>query len=84
MKKNPYVEVIRHGRMVCALIVRHGRKGKGIHFLAPNHYSQQVAWMSHKRGKMIDAHVHHRVPQAITQTQEVLYLTKGAMQVDFY
>lgn len=70
--------------MVCAIIVRHGRNGKGFHFLTPNHYSQQAAWMSHKRGKMIDAHVHHRVPRAITQTQEVLCLTKGAMQVDFY
>ncbi|NCY22787.1 hypothetical protein EBX31_12635 [bacterium] len=57
-EKNPSVEIIRHGR-----------KGKGIHFLTPNHYSQQVAWMSHKKGKMIDAHVHHRVPRAITQTK---------------
>ncbi len=70
--------------MVCAIIVRHGRKGKGIRFLTPNHYSQQVAWMSHPRGREIDAHVHHRVPRAITQTQEVLYLTKGILQVDFY
>lgn len=84
MKKQPKLEYIRHGKTICAVILRRGFTTKGIQFLTPNHYSQQVAWMSHKKGKMIDAHVHHRVPRAITQTQEVLFLTRGALQVDFY
>ena len=40
--------------------------------------------MSHPKGKTIDAHIHNLVPRAITQTQEVLYLTKGVLRVDFY
>jgi len=80
----PAVETIRHGKLVCALIVRTGFKTKGLKFLTPNRYSQQLAWMSHPKGKTIDAHIHNLVPRAITQTQEVLYLTKGVLRVDFY
>jgi mannose-6-phosphate isomerase-like protein (cupin superfamily) len=84
MKKQSKLEYIRYGKTICAVILRRGFTTKGIEFLTPNHYSQQVAWMSHEKGKMIDAHVHNKVPRAITQTQEVLYLTKGKLQVDFY
>jgi mannose-6-phosphate isomerase-like protein (cupin superfamily) len=80
----PLLETICHGKLVCALIVRTGFKTKGLKFLTPNRYSQQLAWMSHPKGKTIDAHIHNLVPRAIIQTQEVLYLTKGSLRVDFY
>lgn len=84
-QKSPIpLEVIRHGRMTCAIILRKTFKATGLQFLTPGNYSQQLAWMSHPRGKKIAAHIHRRVPRAISQTQEVLYLTRGSLRVDFY
>jgi mannose-6-phosphate isomerase-like protein (cupin superfamily) len=40
--------------------------------------------MCHPPGKIIEPHVHNEVPRAITLTQEVLFIRRGRVRVDFY
>ena len=56
----------------------------GIHFFTPNDFSQQVAYMNHPPGKLIEPHVHNLVPRQVHYTQEVLFIRRGKLRVDFY
>ena len=40
--------------------------------------------MHHPVGKIIDAHIHNAVPRQVHYTQEVLFMRKGRLRVDFY
>ena len=40
--------------------------------------------MSHPKGKLIQPHVHNSVPREVHYTQEVLFIRKGKLRVDFY
>jgi mannose-6-phosphate isomerase-like protein (cupin superfamily) len=67
-----------------ALIVYSDFDAKGITFFTENHLSQQLAYMSHPKGKQILPHVHNPVPREVKYTQEVLFIKKGKLRVDFY
>jgi mannose-6-phosphate isomerase-like protein (cupin superfamily) len=78
------VEHITHLGELLALIVRADFEGEGVHFFTPNEFSQQLAYMRHPKGKLIDPHVHNIVQRNITYTQEVLIIKRGRLRVDFY
>ena len=40
--------------------------------------------MKHPKGKTIQPHIHNPVPRQVHYTQEVLFLKKGKLRVDFY
>jgi mannose-6-phosphate isomerase-like protein (cupin superfamily) len=40
--------------------------------------------MHHPAGKVIDPHVHNPVPRQVHYTQEVLFIKRGKLRVDFY
>ena len=40
--------------------------------------------MKHPAGKLIDPHVHNPVPREVHYTQEVLFIKRGKVRVDFY
>ncbi|MEI2579055.1 hypothetical protein V5G28_009725 [Scytonema sp. PRP1] len=40
--------------------------------------------MSHPKGKVIQPHTHNPVYREVMYTQEVLFLKKGKLRVDFY
>ena len=40
--------------------------------------------MHHPTGKIIDAHIHNLVHRNVVMTQEVLFIKKGILRVDFY
>lgn len=67
-----------------AIVIKNDYKCDGIDFLTPTEYSQQVAYMHHPTGKIIDAHVHNLVHRNVVLTQEVLFIKKGRLRVDFY
>lgn len=66
------------------MIIRNNYICEGVDFITPNEYSQQVAYMHHPKGKVIDAHVHNLVHRNVVMTQEVLFIKKGILRVDFY
>ena len=67
-----------------AIIVRSHFSEKGLNFFTPNEYSQQLAFMSHPKGKEIQPHIHKKVQREVHYTQETLFIRKGRLQVDFY
>ena len=78
------VEEIKINNEVLALIVRSGFTKAGINFFTPDDFSQQLAYMSHPAGRVIDPHVHNPVKREVHFTKEVLFIRKGKLRVDFY
>lgn len=77
-------ESITHHGQLLALIIWHQFNQPGIHFFTPNELSQQLAYMQHPLGKIIPPHVHNPVVREVQYTQEVLFIKKGKLRVDFY
>jgi mannose-6-phosphate isomerase-like protein (cupin superfamily) len=75
---------ITHNNQLLAIIISNKFDEPGIHFFTPNEFSQQLAFMKHPKGKIIQAHVHNPVPREVHYTQEVLFIRKGKLRVDFY
>jgi len=67
-----------------AIIVYSDYQKEGVDFLTPGEFSQQVAFISHKTGKTIGAHVHNITKRDIHVTQEALFIKKGELKVNFY
>lgn len=78
------MEIIKKKNKTLAYIIRDDHQCDGIEFITPDNYSQQVAYMHHPAGKEIAAHVHNPVHRSVLFTQEVLFIKKGKLRVDFY
>lgn len=78
------IKNITYHNQLLALIVSNEFNQPGIHFFTPNELSQQLAYMHHPVGKVIQPHVHNPVPREVQYTQEVLFIKKGKLRVDFY
>lgn len=78
------MEFIKKKDKVIAMIIKDNYTCDGVDFITPDEYSQQVAYMHHPSGKVIDAHVHNLVHRNVVLTQEVLFIKKGKLRVDFY
>lgn len=78
------VEEVKKKNRLLAMIIRNEYQCEGVDFITPSEYSQQVAYMHHQTGKDIDAHVHNMVHRNVMLTQEVLFIKKGILRVDFY
>jgi mannose-6-phosphate isomerase-like protein (cupin superfamily) len=78
------VEHIRHQGALLAMIIRASFSDSGIHFFTSPDLSQQLAYMQHPAGKQIRAHVHNPVSREVFLTQEVLFIRRGKLRVDFY
>ncbi len=77
-------EKVTHFEKILAFIVRNDYSKNGIEFFTPNDFSQQLAFMKHPKGKLIKPHIHNAVPREVHFTQEVLFIKKGRLRVDFY
>lgn len=80
---NDVNKILNKGQLL-ALIIRADFHEPGIHFFTPSDLSQQLAYMNHPSGKVIEPHVHNPVSREVHYTQEVLFLRKGCLRVDFY
>ena len=78
------VENITHNGEIIAIIIPAEFKKQGIEFFTPDNFSQQLAYMNHPSGYVIEPHVHNKVERAIFFTQEVLFIKRGKVKVDFY
>lgn len=75
---------VRINEKLYAIIIRSDFKKDGISFFTENSFSQQLAYMSHPQGKVIQPHVHNAIVREVKFTQEVLFIKKGRLRVDFY
>jgi hypothetical protein len=78
------IEHVMNGDHVLAIIIRREYSKPGITFFTPDDYSQQLAFMQHEKGKIIQPHLHNAVKREVFYTKEVLVLRKGKVKVDFY
>ncbi len=78
------VEYIQDGDTLLAIIIRADFVEPGVHFFTPSQFSQQLAYMRHPVGKIIEPHVHTRVTREVAFTSEVLVIKRGKLRVDFY
>lgn len=67
-----------------AIIIKFDYDKDGVEFFTPDDYSQQLAFMKHSRGRVIEPHVHNHFNRQVQYTQEVLVIRKGKLRVDFY
>lgn len=78
------VKQISYHNKLLGIILPHDFNEPGINFLTPNNFSQQLAYMHHATGKHISPHIHNPAPREVQYTQEVLFIRKGKLRVDFY
>lgn len=78
------IEEIKHNEEILALIISHRFAKEGISFFTPDDFSQQLAFMKHPKGKIIEPHVHNIVKREVHYTKEVLIIREGKLRVDFY
>ena len=78
------IERVESGGELLATIVRCEFREPGIHFFTPNDWSQQMGYMRHPAGKVIEPHVHNHIERAVKLTLEVLFIRSGKLRVDFY
>ena len=75
---------VKNDGVLLAIIIRHTYQKPGISFFTPGDLSQQMAYMQHPAGHIIQPHVHNEVVREIHSTQEVLVIRRGRLRVDFY
>lgn len=76
-------QINNHGESI-AFIISSRFHQSGINFITPHDFPQQLAYISHSTGKIIQPHVHNSIPREVNRTQEVLFIRKGKLRVDFY
>jgi hypothetical protein len=80
------IETIRDEGEIIAIIVHreHELDPDMIEFISPLHFSLQLGLMNRSAGYRVIPHAHNPVERNTIGTQEVLFITKGSIEVDFY
>lgn len=78
------IEFIRDDNNILAIIIPHDHNENGLNFITPENFSQQLAYMHHPIGRIIQPHVHRVLKREVNYTQEVLVIKRGKLRVDFY
>ena len=81
---NQFLEHVYEGKKLLAIILRTTFKKEGIDFFTPPDFSQQLGYMNRPKGYKILPHIHQKIERTIQFTQEVLFIKKGLVRVDFY
>lgn len=78
------LECVTHEDITIAIIIRSSYEQEGIRFFTSDDFSQQLAYMKRPEGYSITPHIHCRVNREVQLTQEVLFIKKGKVQIDFF
>ena len=71
------IKVEHQGKLI-SIIIKNSYSEDGITFVTPNNFSQQLAYMKHPAGKLIDPHLHNPVER------QVLFIKRGKLKVNFF
>lgn len=74
---------IKYKKNIFAHIIKISNKN-GVNFPTPKEITQQVGILNHKKGHIINPHIHFKNPRKITYTTEVLIILEGKIRVDFF
>jgi hypothetical protein len=78
------IEYVKDKDVLMAIIIKPGYSKEGIEFFTPHDFSQQLGYMKHPKGHIINPHFHNPLPREVFNTQEVLFIKSGRVRVDFY
>jgi pyruvate kinase len=78
------IEYFQHKKKTLAIILYSSYKVKGIKFLTPSNFSQQLGYMNRPKNYVIFPHKHNSVSRKVKLTNEVLFIKSGKLRVDFY
>ena len=78
------IETITCEGQTIAIIVRLDYEVDGIKFLSPNDFPLQLGHMNRPAGYLVTPHIHNPVQRHTVGTQEVLFVKKGRIRIDFY
>lgn len=78
------IEIVKNGELTLAYILRHTYDEPGVQFFTPADYPQQLGYMHHPAGKVITPHKHNACERSSSLVQEVLFIRRGRLRVDFY
>jgi len=78
------IEFVKKNNKIYAIIIRNNYEKEGIEFFSPENFSMQLGYMKRPKGYVIQPHVHLSKNIIINDFQEVLFLKKGKVKVDFY
>jgi len=72
-----------NNKLYC-IVVRSDFDSETIYFFTPDNFSQQLGYLPHKKNSVIKPHMHLHNKREVFYTQEVLFVKKGKVKVNFY
>ena len=79
------IDKIVYNKKLLAIIIKSKKiKKKGVNFISPKNFSQQVGFINHPTKYLVKPHTHKNFLRKINKTSEVLYVKNGILRVDFY
>lgn len=83
MQNKSYEEVRHNGKLIAIILRKNYTSEKTTFFSSPD-FSQQLGYIVYKKDGIIKAHFHKEVHRKIKLTQEVLFIKKGKLIINFY
>ncbi len=71
------------GELLC-VILRSNYNSDKIKFFTPSNFSQQLGYLPHRKGDVIQAHRHVVRRREVHATQEVIFIKSGRVKVNLY
>jgi len=78
------VEKIEWNGEILAIVLRKSYDEEGVSFITPENNPLQLGVLKHRGGTRIKPHTHRDTPRVIRETQEVLFVEYGKVEVEFY
>ena len=78
------METVMHEDRIIAMVLRAKETFPGVTFFTPPEFSQQLGFLKHKAGHLIQPHTHNEVKREVRSTQEVLIIRRGTVRVFLY
>ncbi len=82
--KKDSIEHIFHQEKLLAIILRNDYHHGSIQFFTPGDFPLQLGYMNRPQGYNIQPHIHQQVAREVRDTQEVLFVKSGRVQIDFF
>lgn len=82
--KEEGIEYLYNEGELYSVVLRGNYKNESVSFFTPDSFSQQLGYLPHKKGNVIKPHKHKINKREILYTQEVLFMKKGKVKINFY
>lgn len=78
------IDVIEHGGVRFAEIIRANTHVEKSHFFSPSESSMQFGLLAHEAGFVESPHIHPNIERRITGLQQMFVVQRGVVAVDFF